>query len=124
MRGEVEAGFPTVSAHGLPALRAALAAGHGLNRSLIHALIALIAGAEDTTVLWRGGVEALAFMKDEAARILALGGALTDAGFAAIERFDAACVARNLSPGGAADLLAVTAASHLLEARRFSYNFV
>lgn len=119
IRGEAEAGFPTVAAHGLPALRAALAAGHGLNRSLVHALISLVAEAEDTTVLWRCGPDGLAFIRAEASRILALGGALTDEGLAEVARLNAACVERNVSPGGAADLLAVSAGVYLLENRRF-----
>jgi triphosphoribosyl-dephospho-CoA synthase len=117
VRGEVEAGFPTVALHGLPALEAALVAGHGLNRALVHTLISLIAAAEDSTVLWRGGPEALAYLKAEAVRIRALGGALNDDGLAAIERLDGVCVARNISPGGAADLLAVTVGVYLLEHR-------
>lgn len=119
IRGEAEAGFPTVAAHGLPALCAALDAGCGLNRALLHALLALVAEAEDSTVLWRGGPAALAFVKSGAAEIRDLGGALGDAGLDALVALDAACVQRNLSPGGAADLLAVTVAVYLLENRRF-----
>lgn len=117
VRGEVEAGFPSVALHGLPALTAAFAAGCSLNHSLVHALIALIAASEDSTVLWRGGQDALAYLKAEAARILDLGGALNADGLAAIERLNDACVSRNISPGGAADLLAVTVGVYLLEHR-------
>lgn len=119
IRGEVEAGFPTVAMHGLPALRAALAQEAGLNRALLHALVAIIAEAEDTTVLWRGGPDGLAFVRERAARVRDLGGALTERGVAEIHRFGDDCVARRLSPGGAADLLAVTAAVHLLETETF-----
>lgn len=119
IRGEVEAGFPSVAFHGLPALRTALAEGHGLNHALVHTLMVLIAETEDTTILWRGGPEGLAFLQGEAVRILSLGGALSEAGRAEIERLSAVCVDRRLSPGGAADLLAVTAAVYLLEHRRF-----
>jgi len=119
IRGEVEAGFPSVAFHGLPALRTALAEGHGLNDALVHTLLVLIAETEDTTILWRGGPEGLAFLQGEAVRILTLGGALSEAGRAEIEGLNAACVERRLSPGGAADLLAVTAAAYLLDHRRF-----
>jgi len=119
IRGEVEAGFPSVAFHGLPALRTALAAGHGLNDALVHTLLVLIAETEDTTILWRGGPEGLAFLQGEAVRILNLDGALSETGRAEIERLNAVCVERRLSPGGAADLLAVTAAAYLLENRRF-----
>ncbi|MGJ5180285.1 triphosphoribosyl-dephospho-CoA synthase MdcB [Bradyrhizobium oligotrophicum] len=119
IRGEVEDGFPTVAAHGLPTLRSAIDAGLGLNRSLVHTLISLIAEAEDSTVLWRGGPDALAFVQREARRIRDLGGALTGAGIDRIHAFDAECVARRISAGGAADLLAVTVAVHLIEQRSF-----
>ncbi len=95
IRGEVESGFPTVARYGLPALRAALAEGHGLNRSLVHCLIAK---AEHTTVLWRSGQDGLVFMQGEAARILALGGALTDDGLDEVARLNAACIEKNISP--------------------------
>jgi triphosphoribosyl-dephospho-CoA synthase len=115
IRGEVEDGFPTVAMHGLPALRAAIAAGHGLNRVLVHTLIQLIAEAEDSTVLWRGGPDALAFMQQQARRIRDLGGALTADGLSSIHAFGAKCIARRISAGGAADLLAVTIAVYLIE---------
>ncbi|WP_245431139.1 triphosphoribosyl-dephospho-CoA synthase MdcB [Rhodoplanes roseus] len=115
IRGEVEAGFPSVVDCGLPALRTALAAGHGLDRALVHALVALIAISEDTTVMWRGGPEALDFVRAEARHVMDLGGALTPEGVAAIHRLDEACIARRISPGGSADLLSVTVGTHLLE---------
>ncbi|ETD81086.1 triphosphoribosyl-dephospho-CoA synthase MdcB [Rhodobacter capsulatus] len=108
IRGEAEAGYPTVRNHGLPALRAARASGATLATSLCHTLIALMAETEDTTVLWRGGPAALTFMRTEARKILALGGALTGDGLAAIHALDARFIERHISPGGAADLLAVT----------------
>ena len=98
IRGEVESGFPTVARYGLPALRAALAEGHGLNRSLVHCLIALIAKAKDTTVLWRSGQDGLVFVHGEAARILALGGALTDDSLDEVARLNAVCIEKNISP--------------------------
>lgn len=119
IRGEVEAGIPAVAYHGLPALKRALTAGHSLNRALVHALIAIASVTEDTTVMWRGGPEALEFVRSEAARINGLGGALEDEGLAEIYRFAEACIARRLSLGGAADLLAATAAIHLLDAGSF-----
>ncbi|KIZ40821.1 triphosphoribosyl-dephospho-CoA synthase, partial [Rhodopseudomonas palustris] len=115
IRGEVEDGFPTVAKYGLPTLRSTIEAGHGLNRALVHTLICLIAEAEDTTVLWRGGPDALTFVREGASRIRDLGGALTPRGLAELHAFDTDCIARRISAGGAADLLAVTIAVHLIE---------
>lgn len=108
IRGEAEAGFPTVTTLGLPALAEARAAGATLPIALSHTLLALMSGTEDTTVLWRGGPEALEFVRNSAREIMAMGGALTGQGLAAIHALDARFIARNISPGGAADLLAVT----------------
>ena len=114
IRGEVEAGFPTVLDAGLPGLAEARKAGVSRNRALVHALISLMAATEDSTLLWRGGRKALDFVRERSRAILALGGALTDTGMAEIERFDAECIARHISPGGSADLLAVTIATQAL----------
>ncbi|MDQ0327022.1 triphosphoribosyl-dephospho-CoA synthase [Rhodopseudomonas julia] len=108
IRGEVEAGFPTVAEAGLPAFRAAREKGASVQTALIHTLISLMAVAEDTTLLWRGGFAALDFVRAEAREVLRLGGALSEVGMAAIRRLDAACITRNISPGGSADLLAIT----------------
>lgn len=108
IRGEVEAGFPTVVEAGLPALRSARSKGASLEEALVHTLISLMAVCEDTTLLWRGGFEALDFVRGKAREVIRLGGALTPSGMAAIHELDAECITRNLSPGGSADLLAVT----------------
>ncbi len=108
IRGEVEAGFPTVVEAGLPAYRYAKNKGASLEEALVHTLISLMAVTEDTTLLWRGGFDALDFVREKAREAIGLGGALTSAGMAAINQLDAECITRNLSPGGSADLLAVT----------------
>ncbi|WP_260178389.1 triphosphoribosyl-dephospho-CoA synthase MdcB [Roseospira marina] len=108
IRGEVEDGFPTLSRAALPALAEARAVNAPIERALIHVLISLIAETEDTTVLWRGGPRALEWLRAEARAVLDAGGALTSQGLEAIHRLDAACIDRGISPGGSADLLAVT----------------
>ncbi|OUO96143.1 triphosphoribosyl-dephospho-CoA synthase MdcB [Rubneribacter badeniensis] len=119
IRGEVEAGFPHVEHEGLPALREAFAAGLQLSDSLRHALVHLMRGVEDTTVLWRGGVEGLSGLRALADEACRSGGLLTDAGRKAYGRIDGYCRERRLSPGGSADLLSVTVACHLWESGSF-----
>lgn len=63
---------------------------------------------DDTNVLIRTGAIELAYEKAEAMRILELGGALTDEGMAALVEANRDFIHRNISPGGCADLLAVT----------------
>ena len=114
IRGEVEAGLPSVLDHGLPALRQALDRGAPLERCLLHALLALMAHTQDTTVVNRAGVKGLRWLRETAQEILSLGGALTDRGREKLTTCREDCLVRRISPGGAADLLTVTIALHLL----------
>lgn len=107
-RGEAARGFPSALRIGLPRLRSALASGLSRNDALAEALLALYEVVEDTCVLARGGPEGLGYLRDGAVRALELGGVGTDAGRAAIRELDKGLKERNLSPGGCADLLAVT----------------
>ncbi len=108
IRGEVEAGFPTVRDAGLPGLAEARAAGVSRDRILVHTLLSLMAKTEDSTVLWRGGWAALEFVRTKAQSILEMGGALSLAGWEEVRKFDAECIAHDISPGGSADLMAIT----------------
>ena len=95
-REEALAGFP----HG----RAAWAALREHGGDPFPALLTLLSQVEDTNLLYRGGTEGLAFVQREAAAILA---GPPKAYIPRLEALDAACVQRNLSPGGCADLLAL-----------------
>ncbi len=70
--------------------------------------LALVAALEDTNLLHRGGEDGYHFARDAAARFDAAGGVAQDDWFAQAEALHRAFVARRLSPGGAADLLAMT----------------
>ena len=114
IRGEAEDGFSSVLHHALPRLRASLAAGLSMNDAMIDALLVLFTVVEDTNVLGRAGREGLAFLRGEAGRAIAAGSMATAAGRAAILAMDEALIARNISPGGCADLLALTLFFELL----------
>jgi len=108
IRGEAEAGFPSVIGRALPRLRADLAAGATYNAAMVDALLELCLCVDDTTVLNRAGVEGLAYVRAQAAKALARGGMLSGQGRTYIRELDEDFSARGLSPGGCADLLAVT----------------
>ena len=65
----------------------------------------------DTNVVSRGGMAGLQWLQQQATEILA---SLSSAGMGSplsqmrVRMFDAQCIARNLSPGGSADLLILT----------------
>jgi triphosphoribosyl-dephospho-CoA synthase len=107
-RGQAQAGFPHVMELGLPELKRSRARGNGETSARLNALLAIISELDDTCVLSRGGRTALTQVQRAAAAVLAEGGAATLAGRRALRRFSADAVACNLSPGGAADLLAAT----------------
>lgn len=107
-RGQAEAGFPHVVQRGLPTLRASRARGDAEPTARVNALLAIMAGLDDTCVLARAGREGLATMQAGAAAVLAAGGIGTLPGRRLLHRLEAGMLARNASPGGAADLLAAT----------------
>ena len=94
-RGEALAGFPHV--------RRALTVLRDPGGSPLRALLTLLAEVEDTNLLHRGGPEGLRFVQAAAADILA---GPPEEDVSRLEALDSACTARNLSPGGSADLLA------------------
>jgi triphosphoribosyl-dephospho-CoA synthase len=117
-RMEAASGFASAYAVGLPALRA----GQRLRpmdaeAARVQCFFALLATVEDTNLLHRGGAEGLAFAQATAAAFLAAGGI-----GAANWRQSAAdahrhFVARRLSPGGCADILAASLFIDAVEAR-------
>ncbi len=108
-RGEAAAGFPSVYGVGAPTLAdGARLAPQNPEAARVHATFALIAETTDTNLLHRGGASGLAFAQKRARDFLAAGG-VGASGW----RNEAACihaefVARRLSPGGTADLLAMS----------------
>lgn len=114
IRGEAESGFASVFDVGLPALRGAIAEGNAFNEALVKTLLTLLCETEDSNVVYRGGLEGLAYVRNQAAEILSLtDGPLCEADMARVRAFDAVCIEKNLSPGGSADLLALTAMLYL-----------
>ena len=107
-RGQARAGFPLVTGAGLAQLHASRARGDNETTARLNALLAIISQLDDTCVLSRGGETALLALQAGAARVLAAGGAATADGATALLALEACALARGVSPGGAADLLAAT----------------
>jgi triphosphoribosyl-dephospho-CoA synthase CitG/holo-ACP synthase CitX len=107
-RGEAASGFATVRMWALPEYDRLRAAGHGETLALLGALVELLAFNVDTNLLARGGPAGLAFMQDAALGLRARGGVHAEDFISVMRRLDEAAMARNLSPSGSADLLAVT----------------
>lgn len=108
IRGEAQEGFPSIRSCSLPAMRKLKKTCTDDNQVYINTLLALMSHVDDTNVLIRTGAAQLAYEKAEALRILKLGGAMTKEGMAGLLQANQDFIRRNISPGGCADLLAVT----------------
>ncbi|WP_421595067.1 triphosphoribosyl-dephospho-CoA synthase CitG [Rahnella sp. PD4] len=97
-RGEVQSGFLTLRRHVFPYW---YQESHSERRSL-NALLRLMAYNPDTNLVARGGLSGLRFVQDYARRLLNTGWQTED-----LQQMDNALIARHLSPGGSADLLAI-----------------
>ncbi|MGN9097860.1 triphosphoribosyl-dephospho-CoA synthase CitG [Flintibacter porci] len=104
IRGELSRGLPAVAQIGLPTLRRRLEAGDSLEQAGVQVLLALMAQVVDTNLIARGGLEGQQWAMEQA-KNLTQGRAATQQ---EAEKLDRALIERNLSPGGCADLLAIT----------------
>lgn len=116
IRGEVEAGFPSVFNISLPILNKFIKNGFGFNDSLLASLLALMTKVNDTTIISRGGLDSLKWMHDYSSEIFKKYTSdeceeRTDL----LIQMNRVFVDKNLSPGGCADLLAVTVLFYMLE---------
>ncbi|WP_179403213.1 triphosphoribosyl-dephospho-CoA synthase MdcB [Burkholderia guangdongensis] len=111
-RREAADGFPSVYRIALPALRRAAREvgnmGDDQEAARVDACFALIAALDDTNLLHRGGQDGLDFARASARAFIARGGVRAPDWRARAQALHRAFVARWLSPGGAADLLAMS----------------
>ena len=119
IRGELADGLPAVQTIGLPALENALKAGASLEEAGSAVLIRLIAEVSDTNLITRGGMEGRQWAARSAAGL-----AETVPSQQALKALDREFIRRNLSPGGCADLLAITYFLHFCsdKAHKMRYN--
>ncbi len=115
IRGEAQKGFPSVRTVSLPKLRSAFSSGQTENEAYLNTLLTLMANVDDTNVLSRTNMVIHGHVKSEAAQLLRIGGASTALGMEALKKLNQKFIHMNVSPGGCADLLAVTILLYRLE---------
>jgi triphosphoribosyl-dephospho-CoA synthase len=116
IRGEVESGFATVLKTGLPILKRLTAKQDThINDILVQTLLYLMIETEDSNVLGRHNLDMLNYVKKSAREAIRLGGMFSQSGKEYIYKMDKDFIEKNISPGGSADLLAVTFMIALLE---------
>lgn len=80
---------------------------HFENAVHVSTLIAIMSVLNDTNVFIRSSYEDMCWLQAESSTILSMGAMFTEEGVRAIEALNMACIEKNISPGGAADILAV-----------------
>jgi len=103
IRGEVSGGLPSVSGIALPVFKKLLDEGYSRNLAGAVTLIHLVASVDDTNLYHRGGTDGARFASEYAESLIKNGYIPTPE---QIIEMDRQFIARHLSPGGCADLLA------------------
>lgn len=111
IRGEAAEGLPSVIKTALPAYEKGLRDGLSPNDAGAVTLLHLISSVQDTNLYNRGGADGAAWAAKSAEALLQ---GCPYPPVSQIEELDDAFIERNLSPGGCADLLAVTYFLHSL----------
>lgn len=113
IRGEAVSGFSSVINISLPIYESALANGLTQNDAGVYSLVSLIAEIDDTNLYHRGGADGAEYAKKYAKQLLS-----DKFNIKSVEQMDCEFIRRNLSPGGSADLLAITYFLHSLEQQK------
>ncbi len=114
-RGEAAAGYPSVRHVALPELRKWLGRGASENDASVCALLRLIGEVEDTNLIARAGAEAAKAARADIRKRLNASGDELSARIDLAQALDKEFIAKNLSPGGCADLLAAAWMMHYIE---------
>lgn len=114
-RGEVEDGYQTIRQISLPIYSKLRRENVSVNDALVQTLLYLISDTCDTNILSRHDLETVQYCQKYAKEVLSMGGVNTAEGKKAIEKMDQEFIEKYISPGGCADLLAVTHFVYCLE---------
>ena len=111
IRGEAAEGYPSVENVALPALRNYLKQGFSLNDAGAWTLLELLVVTEDSNILARSDIETLRMVQKQAQDLLNAPERSMDL----LNDLDRRFIQQNLSPGGCADLLALTYFLHFMD---------
>jgi len=109
---EAAEGFPTLFGSVYPAMLNSLQRGLTMQQARLDALFVAMSALDDTNLVHRGGIEGLRFAQRSARDFLCAGGAGRPDALAHALSLHRQFVSRNLSPGGAADVLAAASWLH------------
>ena len=115
IRGEVMTGFPSVRKEGLPVLEELLDKGYSFDRAGSITLLHLIVATVDTNVITRSDYLTCMQIRKRLQKLISGNEILSTA---MIEALDEEFIRNNISPGGSADLLAVSWFLHFIKSER------
>ena len=114
IRGEAMRGYPSVRDRGLPLLEQLLSEGLSMNDAAAVVLLHLLLAVEDTNMIRRSSLQRFEEVRDQIGRLL------EETPVPSLEKIadlDRDFIRENLSPGGSADMLALTLFMHFLKKR-------
>ncbi|MGL5542779.1 MAG: triphosphoribosyl-dephospho-CoA synthase, partial [Fusobacteriaceae bacterium] len=106
IRGEVREGLTVVFGEGIPVLKNSLERGDEKNLALVKTLLKLMSRVEDSTIVNRKGIEVLKIVQRESEELF------DNFTLEKAYQLEKTYIDRGISPGGSADLLAVTILLH------------
>lgn len=115
IRGEVESGFQSVLKSGLDELRNSYYTFNCKNDLFIQMLFRIMSVCEDSNIISRHVPETLYEVQEIAKDFIESGGMNNEDGIIRVKSLDQLFISRNISPGGSADLLAVSILLGILE---------
>ena len=113
-RDEAINGFPVLRTIAMPLFFEAKSQGADTNLAGLNCLFGIMAQLDDTNLLHRGGPQGLTFAQGQAREFIQAGGVFAPDWEKRAIRIHRAFIARNLSPGGSADILAAAYFVHNL----------
>lgn len=113
IRGEASRGFPTVQRYGYPVLEEYINRGYSANNAGVATLLSLMTELDDTNIITRSDIKTLKNMQNKAEEILKTSACAEDL-ITNAKKLDEELIALGISPGGCADLLAMSFFIHFI----------
>ncbi|WP_392563884.1 triphosphoribosyl-dephospho-CoA synthase CitG [Orbus wheelerorum] len=107
-RGEAQSGYQLITKYALPTYFECLKQGYSEQQTLWQTMLNLFAHNNDTNIVSRGGIDGLNYVKAYSAKLLNEKSAFAPDAKIILQQFDQHLIEKNISPGGSADLIAVT----------------
>ena len=114
IRGEVASGFSSIRNYGLPVLKSLIKKGFSLNDAGALTLLNLIANIKDTNIISRSDIKTMEQVQFEIKTLIETQ-KLENVHMDIINKIDTQFIDINISPGGCADLLAITLMLYFIE---------